>query len=315
MHWSGESDIANMGPRLAGFIGKPLSFLSFRKLLSGQVDILPMDVEEDGTQLFGRVLLVDDEEINRHVGQRILEKIGCTADVAPSGREALAMVAGIAYDIVLMDIQMPEMSGIEATRIMRAREERESLQKMVIIALTANGLPSTKERCLAAGMDGFIVKPIQLEKMLEILGQWLPVARSAVDEQDKGGAHHNPRSGQFFPTDQSVWNRKRALLYLGGDEQLLVELMKMFLQKKDVLQAKIKMAMDEGDAEEVSCAAHAFKGAVNHFAAERCRQLAQIIETRAAEGHIEELATYYGELVTATDILGEELKKIVEPSG
>lgn len=311
MHWSGEADITMMSSRLNGFVGKPLSFLSFRKQLVGLDDVLPADGKEDTTQLTGRVLLVDDEEINRHVGKRILEKIGCKVDVAADGEKTLAMTAAFAYDIVLMDIHMPGLNGIEATRLMRAREEKESLRKMVIIALTANGLPTTKERCLAAGMDGFIVKPIQLEQMVEIIGRWLPVSCSGGVEL-KDSDHY--QVNEVFRADEQVWDRQRALKYLGGDEELLVELMRMFVGKKDDLLAKIKEAMDEQDAEEACCAAHAFKGAVNHFAAERCRQLAQMIETRASEGLLEGLAVNYGKLVSAADTLEEELRQIIKLS-
>ncbi|MDJ0623261.1 MAG: ATP-binding protein [Desulfocapsaceae bacterium] len=306
MHWSGESSIIDLKSRITGFISKPVSFLPFRKMLCGMTPMLSEKDSKDEEYLSGRVLLVDDEEINRHVGQRILQKIGCTADIAPSGERAVAMAASIAYDIILMDIQMPEMSGIEATRIMRAKEEEEALRKTVIIALTANGLPSTKERCLAAGMDGFVVKPIHPEKLKKILAQWLPVSRSAEKQQDE---NYHLQSGQVFQAEEQIWNRNRALRYLGGDEELLVELMKMFLKKKEILLTKIQKAMNDTDGEEISCAAHAFKGAVNHFAAERCRKLAQTIESKAAEGQIEGLDNYYKELVAAADTLEEELKQ------
>lgn len=306
MYWNGESHIANLGSRVSGFINKPVSFLPFRKMLCGMAPMIDEKGVNEEQQLSGRVLLVDDEEINRHVGQRILEKIGCTADVAPSGEKAVALAESIAYDVIFMDIQMPEMSGIEATRTLRAKEQEEASPKVIIIALTANGLPSTKDRCLAAGMDGFIVKPMHPEKLKKILAQWLPASQLAVAEQQEDD---HGQSAQVFQAEELIWDRKRALRYLGGDERLLVDLMKMFLKKKDTLLANIKEALNETDVEEIGCAAHAFKGAVSHFAAERCRQLAQTIENRAGEGNMEGLDSYYAELVAATKTLEEQLRQ------
>ena len=106
--------------------------------------------------LRGRILLVDDEPINQKVGVAILKKFGMEPDVANNGREAVQMVGEKHYDLVLMDIQMPEMSGFDATEMIRKREQQDGLSRIPIIAMTANAMESTRERCLAIGMDDFI---------------------------------------------------------------------------------------------------------------------------------------------------------------
>ena len=118
-----------------------------------------------------RVLLAEDNAVNRKLACKLLEKLGCRVDVAANGREALAMWRAQPFDIVFMDCQMPEMDGYEATRIIR-REE--SGRHTPVIALTANSMPGDREECLRAGMDAHISKPIRPEELAAALAQWLP---------------------------------------------------------------------------------------------------------------------------------------------
>ena len=118
-----------------------------------------------------RVLLAEDNAINRKLACKLLEKLGCRVDVAANGREALAMCQAVPYDIVFMDCQMPEMDGYEATRVIR-REE--SGRHTPVIALTANSMPGDREECLRAGMDAHLSKPIRPEELAAALAQWLP---------------------------------------------------------------------------------------------------------------------------------------------
>jgi PAS domain S-box-containing protein len=124
-----------------------------------------------------RVLVVDDEPINREVVSYMLEDIGLSVDVAANGEEALAMVRGDDYDLVLMDMQMPELDGLAATRAMHALPGRETL---VIVALTANAFDDDRAKCLAAGMSDFIAKPFKPDVMFDKLLRWLERAKDAA---------------------------------------------------------------------------------------------------------------------------------------
>jgi CheY-like chemotaxis protein len=125
-----------------------------------------------------RLLLVEDNLINQKVACRMLEKVGHTVVVANNGKEALETLAGQAFDAVLMDVQMPEMDGLEATAAIRAAEQ-ESGRHLPILALTAHALIGDRERFLQAGMDGYLAKPIQSAQLLQALAEVMQWAKSA----------------------------------------------------------------------------------------------------------------------------------------
>lgn len=123
-----------------------------------------------------RILVVEDNPINQKVMARLLGKWGHEADVAGSGAEALGLLEGAAYDLVLMDVHMPHMSGLEATRLLREREARDGLRRTPVVALTARAVPGDEETCRDAGMDGYLRKPLQADELRALL-EGLPVKR------------------------------------------------------------------------------------------------------------------------------------------
>jgi two-component system sensor histidine kinase/response regulator len=130
-------------------------------------------------------LLAEDNAVNQRLATRLLEKRGHRVTLAANGREALSALEKQPFDLVLMDVQMPEMDGLEATSILRQREqEREGHQP--VIALTAHAMKGDQERCLAAGMDGYLTKPIRPQELDEILDKYIAVRkeRTAPTPQD-----------------------------------------------------------------------------------------------------------------------------------
>ena len=119
-----------------------------------------------------RVLLAEDNLVNQKVALTMLARLGIEADVATTGLEALDALVGVAYDLVLMDCQMPEMDGFEATRRIRARERGH--RRLPVVAMTANAMVGDRERCLEAGMDDHIPKPVRVPDLHRALARWLP---------------------------------------------------------------------------------------------------------------------------------------------
>ncbi len=124
------------------------------------------------------MLVVEDNRVNQKVATALLAKLGIRADVASNGREALQMVRALPYDLIFMDCQMPEMDGYETTAAIRQMEG--SLRQIPIVALTAVAVNGREARCVPAGMNGFMAKPIRMEDLLSALKTWLVPSRSAV---------------------------------------------------------------------------------------------------------------------------------------
>jgi len=134
-------------------------------------DAMPVESSELPRWTGARVLVVEDNAVNQRVAGALLAKLACRVDVAATGKEALEMVASLPYDLVFMDCEMPEMDGYEATRRIRARESKSA--RLPIIAMTAHALPGDREKCLSAGMDDYLTKPILPVDLERALGSWV----------------------------------------------------------------------------------------------------------------------------------------------
>ncbi|MBE0586104.1 MAG: response regulator, partial [Desulfofustis sp.] len=258
------------------------------------------------TRLTGTVLLVDDEPINQKVAQAILERFGLEVRTASHGKEAIDLAREADFDVILMDIQMPEMSGYEATELIRIREREGRRKRSRIIAMTANALKSTKMRCLESGMDDFISKPIKPEMLAERLRPWLP--GGSKECESRSGEADDPSADD---RDQ-IWDRQQALQLAGGDEALLTELIVLFLQRRELLLARIAEAIERGDATLLDDAAHAFKGAVNHFCAGRVSRHALALEVKGKHADLDGTVEIFQELKTESGRLTRYLVQQAE---
>jgi CheY-like chemotaxis protein len=131
-----------------------------------------------------RVLVAEDNVVNQKVALRMLQKLGCRADVAANGLEAVGAMDRVPYDLVLMDCQMPELDGYAATRAIRKKEK--GGHRVVIVAMTANALEGDRERCLEAGMDDYLPKPVNSKTLERILRAWVPKSRHEQSEKTHG---------------------------------------------------------------------------------------------------------------------------------
>ncbi len=271
--------------------------------------------------LRGKVLLVDDEVINQKVGIAILKKIGIEPEVANTGREALQMIADKRYDLILMDIQMPELSGYDTTKIIRKNESDQGFPRIPIIAMTANAMESTRQYCLSIGMDDFISKPIKPDTLIERLEPWLTIRTSGSSEQNTTLLSFSDNADPTLPKDIAtpvngkIWDKEKALELVGNDEPLFKELAALFLQKNAILIKHVEDAIRAKDASALHDAAHAYKGAVNHFAASGVRALAFALETKGRGGDLDGIELLFGRLCDTNDELMEELRVYTADEG
>ena len=226
-----------------------------------------------------RILLAEDNQVNQAVATRLLHKMGHTFTLANNGKEALALIASRVFDLVLMDIQMPEMDGIEATRRIR-QDERGTLIHMPIIAMTAHAMKGDRERCLAAGMDGYISKPIIASK-LELAIATLAKKHQAVVSE--ASTEQIPQAHEGASEDPPiVWNRQRVLENLGGDEDLLRQVIEIFTEEAPKHLAELRHAIREQDAKTTEKTAHSLKGELGYFDVPEISHAARELEEKGA---------------------------------
>ena len=252
-----------------------------------------------------RVLLAEDNAINQQLALRILQKRGHEVVVAANGREALAALDTGRFDLVLMDLEMPEVGGFEATAALRARETG-SGPHVPVIALTAHAMKGDRERCLAAGMDGYVTKPLLARELFAALDAAL------------GGAPPEQRAapGEGPPATE-VFDAAEALRHVGDDVGLLRDLAGMFEAEAPKMLAQVRAAVEARDAAKLQRAAHTLKGAVGTFGARGTFAAALRLETMGRGGDLAGAAEALRELQQAVAQLQQALADYTgaEPQG
>jgi two-component system sensor histidine kinase/response regulator len=227
------------------------------------------------------ILLVEDNLVNQTLATRLLEKRGHAVVLARNGREALAALEQQTFDVVLMDVQMPEMDGFETTARIRTKERRWG-GHVPIVAMTAHAMQGDRERCLAAGMDDYVSKPLRPQQLFDVVERAAGPMSTAI-----------PARQPAAPT----WDRAEALRRVGGDEALLKELIALFFEESPRLLTGVRQAIERQDAGELKSAAHALKGAITTFAAEPARSAAFRLESMGHQGDLSQAEEAYQELV------------------
>ena len=229
-----------------------------------------------------RVLLAEDNPVNQTFMVRFLEKRGHQVTVASDGTQALA-AAEAPFDLILLDIQMPEMDGIEVAQEIRRRESHSDTPAHTpIVAMTAHALDGDRKRCLAAGMDAYLTKPVQTSELLR-----------TIDEISK----------MQFQNQLTTLNRSIALERVGGDEELLREIAGLFLEECPKLLGDLRAAVSDRDAVRIERAAHSLKGSVGNFGADCAFNAALQLEMAGRNGNLDTAVEALGNLEKALDTL------------
>ncbi|HDH53359.1 MAG TPA: response regulator [Nitrospirae bacterium] len=231
------------------------------------------------------ILLAEDNVLNQKVAVRILEKHGHSVEVAANGKEALYALGKKHFDLVLMDIQMPDMDGIVATRIIRKSRDEGIDPGIPIIALTAHAFKRNKEECLQAGMNGYITKPFKKLELLRQIEQLVSTNASAAEAKTSAASYIG-----------DVVDRVESLARLDGDEELLRELWEIFIDDVPGQMQALKKAMDNSDSVRVERIAHSLKSAAANIGANFMRAEAFSIELAGKHNNIDNARILYKKL-------------------
>jgi len=221
-----------------------------------------------------RILLAEDNAFNEMVAVNLLERRGHSVKVVNNGQAAVEAVAKGSFDLVLMDVQMPEMDGLQATAAIREREGTAG-GHVPIVAMTARAMKGDREMCLQAGMDGYVSKPLRAARLFE-----------AIESLGLGIATESAAAPEAAPAPQAGIDHRAILDEAGGDVALLRRLAALFKKESDRLLRELKRAVEDRDREAIQFAAHALKSSVGHWGQGEAFQEARTLEEMARSGKI-----------------------------
>lgn len=253
------------------------------------------------------ILLAEDGLVNQRVAQGLLEMHNHTVSIANNGVEALEQWKTQSFDVILMDVQMPEMTGFEATAAIREQEKSKN-EHMPIIAMTAHAMKGDRELCLEAGMDSYIAKPIDPEELLTVLQQFA----NAKHELPTPTTVDSTSNGEPVEPD-TILNWDSALKKVSGDLELCQELAELFLKEGDKMLKEIDAAIEEQSAAKLRLSAHKLKGSADLFDAKRLVSVAWNLEQMGRDEKWDDVQTSRQKLGRELDLLVSELKTHLTP--
>ncbi len=284
--------LSSRGPRssaqsqagLDGYLVKPVFEPELRQLVlavlghapkSGPQGLGLQDGQRDRLEPL-EILAAEDSVMNQKLLRRILAKEGHRVTVAPNGLEALAAFERESFDVILMDVQMPKLGGLDATKEIR-RREAETGQHTPIVALTASAMKDDRDRCLEAGMDAYVTKPLDKKVLLELIGRL---------SSSPGPLLEAVQSEAAAPA--AVFDRERTLFHCDGDVDLARDMVDLFHETAEEISRELHAAVDSADARVVHRLAHKLKGAAANVSGGRVVATAQQLVRLGKEGRVED---------------------------
>ena len=305
--WRCKPSRANVPPPVPGATPLIKPFAPHAFLSAARPHTATAPPQEATTPLSGRrVLLVEDTLINQEVALSFLKQLGIDAELATNGREALRLAAGgEPFDLIFMDIQMPEMDGFEATETLRSRELSLGLPRVPIIAMTAHALEGDRERCLARGMDDYIAKPFRLPELERALRRWLSGAGPAEAPRSARAAEAPGALATAEDFDPSRLESLRSATR--ARPEAFSKVLGDFLDRTPARIEEIQASVAAGDLQTAERAAHSLKSSCGMMGALRLARLAETIERLVAEGKLGQLEPLFAETGGAFDAARDQI--------
>jgi len=264
-------------------------------------------VRESGRRL--KILVAEDDYVNREHATMLLEKRGHEVVHATTGTQAVALHAENAFDLILMDMEMPEMNGVQATRAIREREQATGAH-VPIIAMTANAMDAARQECLAAGMDGYVSKPVAAASLWRAIAEVMD--NSSAGPGDGASASPSPREETSPPADEGVWDPVQAMEHVDGNEQALRRIAAAFLGDWPSALAELRQAASQKDLHAAGRLAHKLKGSLALLGAGQAHAAAAELEALARGGRSPEIAETLKKLQTEVELLQEHLHRYLK---
>ena len=286
-------------PEFDAILTKPVQPSDIRNLISGGSSLSDQALASTSSQVVSsaRVLLVEDNLTNQLVAEGMLRQLGVDYETVNNGQEALDKLANTDFDMVFMDCQMPVLDGYQATKRIRAPSSEVMNHEIPIVAMTANALIGDREKCIAAGMDDYIAKPVSLDKLTAILQNWVSCNAVFQSSSDASGAfkqHGDEPVSEAklelnFHADSGVFDYLEMRKLLMNDDALIVTVIKTFLS--DIPSVVTDLINDAGEHAllEVAGKAHKIKGAADNVGGKTLRAVAFALELAGKEGNSEEV--------------------------
>lgn len=298
----------------SGYLTKPARHQELRGVLSlslaekGKERPLPITTRHtvlESLNLFAgikaRILLADDNRINQQVALGILKKLGLAADAVADGQEVLHALEMLPYDLVLMDVQMPVMGGYEATRKIRDPGSPVLDHDIPVIAMTANAMAGDREKCLEAGMNGYVSKPVDPLTLAKELEKWLIKGPGPLTAATGRG---DTPSGKV----SDIFNREEFLERVLDDEDLAETIIAEFLADMPAQIKTMRSYIEQNKSEQAGAQAHKIKGAAGNISAKALQEISRLMEEAAKEADLETL----NHLMPQIEGCFDELKTVME---
>ncbi|WP_319507212.1 PAS domain S-box protein [uncultured Methanolobus sp.] len=308
-----RSNLLNPGERyFAAYLTKPVRNQELLDVLSGILNMekqkskvntrvnTPSSSSKSHKNL--RLLLAEDNIVNQKVAQVMLQKMGYHVDTVANGIEAIKALEMLPYDLVLMDVQMPDMDGLEATRLVRDHQTAVLDHEIPIVAMTAYAMKGDKERCLEAGMNDYIAKPVSLQTLMELLEKWQRILEHETSWNGMSGEEINESP------DHLVFDRPALLERVMNDEDLSRRLIAIFLEDMPKHVIALRDDIGKRELENVNVYAHKIKGASANIGGVALSAVASQMEIAGNKNQVDKMEILLPELEKQYDLLVEQLK-------